>query len=105
MKQPSFSAGTDAGSGGDGGRLDLGASRELAALIKRRGKPGMIVSDNGMEVTSKAILRWCSETRVERHGIVPSKPMQSGFVESFNGRMRMGCSTKPCSAICLTHTS
>ena len=63
-------------------------ARELTALIERRGKPGMIVSDNGTELTSNAILRWCSEHRVEWHYIAPGKPMQNGFVESFNGRMR-----------------
>lgn len=40
-------------------------ARELAALIERRGKPGMIVSDNGAELTSNAILRWCAEHRIE----------------------------------------
>ncbi|AZY93650.1 IS3 family transposase [Paracoccus sp. Arc7-R13] len=63
-------------------------ARELSALIERRGKPGIIVSDNGTELTSNAILRWCSENRVEWHYIAPGKPMQNGFVESFNGRMR-----------------
>jgi len=63
-------------------------ARELSALIERRGKPGMIVSDNGTELTSNAILRWCSETKVEWHYIAPGKPMQNGFVDSFNGRMR-----------------
>jgi transposase InsO family protein len=62
--------------------------RELTALIERRGKPGMIVSDNGTELTSNAILRWCSEHRIEWYYIAPGKPMQNGFVESFNGRMR-----------------
>lgn len=63
-------------------------ARELSALIERRGKPGMIVSDNGTELTSNAILPWCSEHRIEWHYIAPGKPMQNGFVESFNGRMR-----------------
>lgn len=63
-------------------------ARELSTLIERRGKPDMIVSDNGTELTSNAILRWCAETKVEWHYIAPGKPMQNGFVESFNGRMR-----------------
>ncbi|WP_425430962.1 IS3 family transposase [Donghicola tyrosinivorans] len=63
-------------------------ARELTALGERRGKPGMIVSDNGTELTSNAILRWCSEHRIEWHYIAPGKPMQNGFIESFNGRMR-----------------
>ncbi len=72
-------------------------ARELTALIERRGKPGMIVSDNGTELTSNAILRWCSEHRIEWHYIAPGKPMQNGFVESFNGRMR------PSRQICLAN--
>ena len=63
-------------------------ARELTALIERRGKPGMIVSDNGTELTSNAILKWCAEHKIEWHYIAPGKPMQNGFVESFNGRMR-----------------
>jgi len=63
-------------------------ARELSAIIERRGKPGMIVSDNGTELTSNAILSWCAEHNVEWHYIAPGKPMQNGYVESFNGRMR-----------------
>jgi len=63
-------------------------ARELTTLIQRRGKPGMIVSDHGTELTSNAILAWCAEHRVDWHYIAPGKPMQNGFCESFNGRMR-----------------
>ena len=65
--------------------------RELTALIERRGKPGMIVSDNGTELTSNAILKWQEDRNVEWHHIVPGKRMQSGFVESVNGRFRDEC--------------
>jgi transposase InsO family protein len=63
-------------------------ARELTMLIEARGKPQMIVSDNGTEFTSNAILGWATDHQVEWHYIVPGKPMQNGFVESFNGRMR-----------------
>jgi transposase InsO family protein len=63
-------------------------ARELDAVIKRRGRPGMIVSDHGTELTSNAILAWSKENRIEWHYIAPGKPMQNGFCESFNGRMR-----------------
>jgi transposase InsO family protein len=63
-------------------------ARELTALIGRRGKPGTIVSDNGTEFTSNAMLSWSEEHRIARHFIAPGKPMQNGFCESFNGRMR-----------------
>ncbi len=63
-------------------------ARELTTLIESRGKPQMIVSDHGTEFTSNAILAWAIDQRVEWHYIAPGKPMQNGYVESFNGRMR-----------------
>ncbi|WP_234844498.1 IS3 family transposase [Sinorhizobium meliloti] len=63
-------------------------ARELTALLERRGKPNMIVSDHGTEFTSNAILTWSKEHKVEWHYIAPGKPMQNGYIESFNGRMR-----------------
>ena len=48
----------------------------------------MIVSDNGTEFTSTAILGWAEDHRIAWHYIAPGKPTQNGFVESFNGRMR-----------------
>ncbi|MGV1868645.1 IS3 family transposase [Rhizobium sp. VS19-DR96] len=63
-------------------------ARELTTLIERRGKPGMIVSDNGTKLTSNAILAWSKDHKVEWHYIAPGRPMQNGYVESFNGRMR-----------------
>jgi putative transposase len=48
----------------------------------------MIVSDNGSEFTSNAILSWADQNRVKWHYIAPGKPMQNGFIESFNGRLR-----------------
>ncbi len=66
-------------------------ARELDTLIARRGPPRSCVSDNGTELTSMAILRWSQERQVEWHYIAPGKPMQNGFVESFNGRLRDEC--------------
>ena len=66
-------------------------TRELDALIRLRGKPVTVVSNNGTELTSIAILKWCQETNVEWHYIQPGKPMQNGFVESFNGSFRDEC--------------
>lgn len=66
-------------------------ARELTRLIGLRGKPHTVVSDNGTELTSSTILRWSQERRAEWQHIAPGKPMQSGFVESFNGRLRDEC--------------
>jgi putative transposase len=66
-------------------------ARELTAIIGQRGKPLMIVSDNGTELTSMAILKWSKERRVEWHYTAPGKPTQNAFVESFNGKLRDEC--------------
>jgi putative transposase len=63
-------------------------ARELDRLMIERGKPKMVVSDNGSELTSNAILTWADHSRVEWHYIAPGKPMQNAFIESFNGRLR-----------------
>jgi putative transposase len=63
-------------------------ARELTALLARRGRPTMIVSDHGTEFTSNAMLGWTGENRIAWHFIAPGKPMQNGICESFNGRMR-----------------
>lgn len=62
--------------------------RELTELVAERGTPKMIVSDNGTELTSNAVLSWSGEAKIEWHYIAPGRPMQNGYVESFNGRMR-----------------
>lgn len=63
-------------------------ARELTDLIARRGKPGLIVSDNGTEFTSNAMLDWAERTGVAWHFIAPGKPMQNGICEAFNSKMR-----------------
>jgi putative transposase len=63
-------------------------ARALDAIIARRGRPMSIVSDNGTELTSMAILGWSQETLVDWHYIVPGKPTQNAFIESFNGKLR-----------------
>jgi putative transposase len=50
-------------------------ARELDRLIVERGKPATIVSDNGTEMTSNAVLRWCQDSGVVWHYIAPGKPM------------------------------
>jgi putative transposase len=66
-------------------------ARELDAIIAKRKKPLMIVSDNGSELTSHAMLCWQEDRCVGWHYIAPGKPVQNAFVESFNGRFRDEC--------------
>lgn len=65
--------------------------RELFEMIAQHGAPCMIVSDNGTELVSRAVLRFVDDTRVEWRYIAPGKPIQNAFVESFNGRLRDEC--------------
>ncbi len=70
----------------------LRVGRELDRIVELRGgRPAMVVSDNGTELTSHAILRWKEERSVLWHYIAPGKPQQNGFVESFNGQLRDEC--------------
>ena len=63
-------------------------ARELDALVRIYGKPACIVSDNGTEFTSRAILTWAEQNDVAWHYIDPGKPQQNAFIESFNGSLR-----------------
>ena len=57
----------------------------------RRGYPRCVVSDNGTELTSSAVLAWSQDRGVGWHYIAPGKPTQNAFVESFNGKLRDEC--------------
>lgn len=63
-------------------------ARELSRIIAWRGAPEAILSDNGTELTSNAILAWAGERGIDWRYIQPGKPAQNAFVESFNGRLR-----------------
>jgi putative transposase len=65
--------------------------RELDAIAVRRGYPRCVVSDNGTELTSSAVLAWSQDRGVGWHYIAPGKPTQNAFVESFNGKLRDEC--------------
>jgi putative transposase len=66
-------------------------TRALEAVIERRGKPEAIRCDNGPELTSRHFLSWCEERKIQLIHIQPGRPMQTGHVESFNGRLRDEC--------------
>lgn len=69
----------------------LRVTRELDQAIAERGLPKTIVSDNGTEFTSMAILKWVQEIGINWHYIAPGKPTQNAFIESFNGKLRDEC--------------
>ena len=65
--------------------------RELDMLIQCHGKPLCIVSDNGTELTSRAVLQWAHDHNIEWHYIAPGKPTENGYTESMNGKIRDEC--------------
>ena len=70
------------GAGADTSISGIRVARELDRLLAERGKPKTIVSDNGTELTSNAILQWADDHKVNWHYIAPGKPVQNAFVES-----------------------
>ena len=66
-------------------------TRVLDRLAFTRGKPDYIVMDNGPELTSRAMLAWCTAVNVIPEYIRPGKPIENAFVESFNGKFRDEC--------------
>jgi putative transposase len=66
-------------------------TRVLERVITQRGAPASLRCDNGPEFTSRHFLQWCEERQIEVVHIQPGKPMQNGYVESFNGRVRDEC--------------
>lgn len=63
----------------------------LEELIASRGKPEIIMSDNGTEFTSNTMLQWMEERKINWQYIQPGKPYQNGSIESFNGKLRDEC--------------
>lgn len=64
-------------------------SMELDRISReRQAKPRAIRVDNGTEFCSKALDHWAYRHRVALDFIRPGKPVENGFIESFNGRLR-----------------
>jgi putative transposase len=56
-----------------------------------RGLPKELLTDNGPEFTSNAMSAWAYDRKVDHIFIDPGKPMQNGYIESFNGKLRAEC--------------
>lgn len=69
----------------------VGVIEVLEQLREERGLPGVIITDNGSEFTSRAFDAWAYARGVKIDYIQPGKPMQNGFIESFNGSLRDEC--------------
>jgi putative transposase len=66
-------------------------TRVLDKGIELFGKPASILMDNGSEFTSKTLDQWAYKRKIDLQFIEPGKPMQNGYVESFNGKFRDEC--------------
>jgi len=62
---------------------------ELFNLFIFRGIPEHIRSDNGPEFTAKAVRKWLNRLGVRTLFIEPGSPWENGYIESFNGKLRV----------------
>jgi len=62
---------------------------DRAALF--RGYPDAVRTDNGPEFTSRAFMGWAQTHGIRHILIQPGRPMQNGYIESFNGKFRDEC--------------
>lgn len=63
----------------------------LEAVVRFRGAPQGITTDNGPEFAGKALDLWTHERGITHHFIRPGKPVENAYIESFNGRVRDEC--------------
>ena len=63
----------------------------LDKALLQRGVPESITVDNGTEFTSKALDHWAYRNGVHLDFIRPGRPVENGYIESFNGKLRDEC--------------
>jgi putative transposase len=64
---------------------------DVAQVRRRFGYPLAVRTDNGPEFTSRAFMAWATAHGVRHILIQPGRPMQNGYIESFNGKFRDEC--------------
>ena len=75
----------------DWGISGLYVTRLLDAAAVFRGYPQAVRTDNGPEFTSRAFMAWAHTHGIRHILIQPGRPMQNGYIESFNGKFRDEC--------------
>jgi putative transposase len=65
--------------------------RQMERLVALNGAPESITTDNGSEFAGQAMETWAYRAGVRMDFIRPGKPVQNGYIESFNGRLRDEC--------------
>ena len=64
----------------------------LTRVIEERGAvPRSITLDNGSEFSGRVLEAWAIQNGVQLCFIRPGRPVENGFIESFNGRLRDEC--------------
>ena len=71
----------------------FGVLETMADVMLMRGVPEHIRSDNGAEMTAKVVRNWLTQVGAKTLFIEPGSPWENGYCESFNGKLRMSCST------------
>ena len=69
----------------------LRVTRVLDDIIAERGLPRTIRCDNGPELTSRHLLAWALDRKIDLVHMQPGKPTQNAYVESFNSKLREEC--------------
>lgn len=64
---------------------------QMKRLVAMRGLPESITTDNGGEFAGKAMEAWAYQNEVKLDLIRPGKPVENGYIERFNGRLRDEC--------------
>lgn len=62
--------------------------RDLERLVRERGAPEFIRSDNGPEFIAREVKEWIAEKGFKTCFIEPGSPWQNAYIESFNSRFR-----------------
>jgi putative transposase len=64
------------------------ARRILDHVIRRRGAPTRIRSDNGSEFICEVLATWLPRLDTKAIPVAPASPWENGFIESFHSRLR-----------------
>ncbi len=66
-------------------------TKALDQAMETYGQPMIITSDNGTEFTSNVFDQWAYRRGIQLDFVAPGRPMDNGFIESFNGKLRDEC--------------
>lgn len=66
-------------------------AQALEPVVAQRGAPRAIPVDNGSEFASRVMDAWAYRHSIPLDFIRPGKPVENGFIERFNGRLRDDC--------------